>query len=189
MNFTSLSVEEFIDRMGLRKIPSPAAGSSLAVSFSMACSLLEMTLSELADERRRDLDRDPLQDLHRVRQWRQEGISLIDKDIRAVEAMIHGKGEGGDEEWLVPVQRLYQLGEEMMDLIQSYLRIPGPKISDTWVAFLQLRTVFAGSYHIVCFNESFFGWPPRLGRDWEEKLRRWDCQVAEALREVQSRGE
>lgn len=185
MNVSDFNLNQFIQQMGLRRIPSPAAGSSLGVAFSMACSLMEMIVSEQVERKTESFPRQPSQDLSQIKRWKEEGLLLAGQDIQAVEKMIHKKGQTHPKEMLAPVSRLLILAEKMMDLIRDYLPVAGPKVSDGWVAFFHLRSVYAGALHIIMFNESTFDWPSSLQElDWEKQLQKWDQQVLDGIREI-----
>ncbi|MFC4076099.1 hypothetical protein [Salinithrix halophila] len=184
MKYADLEVTRFADEMAQRRIPSPAAGSSLAVSLIMACSLLEMTVAEAEEKGKAPAGRQPGEDREQIQSWREEGKRLIDADIQAVEKMLREKGNGNPQELLAPVLRLHRLAVEAVETARDYLVFSGPKVSDTFTAFLHLRTVAAGAYHIACFNETFYDWKHPLPRDFGELLEGWDREAARALRET-----
>ncbi|MDA8352098.1 MAG: hypothetical protein M0Z65_02735 [Firmicutes bacterium] len=185
--YASLSLTRFAEGMAERKIPSPAAGSSLAATLMMACSLLELTVSEQVEKNSPSSGRNPHRDLNRLRHCRQEAESLVDADIEAVEAMIRGSESAEASRLLGPIRRLHELAGELLELAPDYLAVSGNKTSDTLVAFLQLRTVYLGTYHIACFNAATFGWEPLFTPEWEKQLQQTDHQIQKSLRSVEAR--
>ncbi|PTX59084.1 hypothetical protein C8P63_11329 [Melghirimyces profundicolus] len=182
--FAFHSLSGFCERMAERKIPSPAAGSSLAASVMMACSLLELTVSSLAEKGESVGERNPASDWRRIREWRKEAEFLVDEDIRIVGEMIREKEQVKPKEWLKPIRRLHDMAVEILDLIPVYLPVSGNKASDTVVSCLHLRTAMAGSYHIACSNARAFGWECPFPANGEAALERADRLVREALRTV-----
>ncbi|GGA43945.1 hypothetical protein GCM10007416_16320 [Kroppenstedtia guangzhouensis] len=183
--YVNLPMSVFADEMAKRKIPSPAAGSSLAASLMMAISLLELTVSEQAEKKGETYRRDPSQDLKRLQRWREEGKVLVDKDIQAVEEMVRRGSSVGAERLLAPVRRLHELAREILKWIPDYLTVSGAKVSDTLIAALHLRTVLIGSWHIAGFNAKSFGWDPPLPFDWETELERTDSILQMVYSSVQ----
>lgn len=174
MSFVREPVDHFIDKMAQRKLPSPAAGSSLALSFAMACALIELTLADLAEKEMISAPLNPKEDLKRVRKWREEGKKLIDDDINAVELMIRKEEQVSSSTLLMPVWRLHQLAEKLEELLIQYLGVNNEKISDTLVAMLHVRTVFLGTIHILGFNCFQMGVERPFSKEWSFPLVKWD---------------
>ncbi|MFD1425759.1 hypothetical protein JOD24_001620 [Kroppenstedtia sanguinis] len=182
--YVNLPLSVFADEMAERKLPSPAAGSSLAASLMMAISLLEMTVSEQVETTGRMEGRDLSHDLKRLRHWREEGKALVDGDIQAVEEMVR-RGSTVEGEWLLaPVCRLHELSGEILKWVPDYLKVSGTKVSDTLVAALHLRTVWLGTWHIVGFNAKSFGWDFPLLSDWESELEGTDAIIRKVVSSV-----
>ncbi|SIS73403.1 hypothetical protein SAMN05421790_104181 [Kroppenstedtia eburnea] len=182
--YADLPLSVFADEMAERKIPSPAAGSSLAAALMMAISLLELTVSEQAEKQEGMDGRDPSDDLKRLRCWREEGKALVDGDIQAVEEMVRRGSAVGGERLLAPVCRLHELAGEILEWVPDYLAVSGTKVSDTLIAALHLRTVWIGSWHIAGFNAKSFGWDFPLLSDWETELKRTDAILRQVYASV-----
>ncbi|SMO83336.1 hypothetical protein [Melghirimyces algeriensis] len=183
-HFATLPLSEFADHMAERKLPSPAAGSSLAVSLMMACSLLELTISSLAEKGEVAGKRSPSSDLAQLSAWRKEGEELVEADIRVVETMLREPETAKADVLLRPVRRLHEIAKEILAIIPDYLAVSGSKASDTLTACLHLRTVLVSSVHIARFNAQAFGWPDPLSNGWEEVLTQTDQLIKEAIQLV-----
>jgi hypothetical protein len=181
MTWEKRPVAAFVEEMAQREIPSPAAGSSLALTLAMACSLAEMVLSELSEKEQAVPGRETDRDWAQVRAWRQQALTLIDADIFAVERMIRLREKDPDS-LLQPMFQLFECAGQLGELLLAYLDVENGKISDTVAAVLHVRTVWLGSAHILRFNARTFGWPlgDQLG-GWEKRLRRWDRKLEEVM--------
>lgn len=184
MSYVRKQVDQFVDAMAQRKIPSPAAGSSMGLSFAMACALIEMMLSELVEKGCSLPQSNPTFDLDCVRRWREEGKKLIDDDIRAVEKMLRDKEDVESAALLAPLRRLHHLAEELGQLIIPYLAVASDKVSDIVVALLYVRTVLLGTGHILAFNCQMMNTELSLSDDWNASIADWDHKIRTAFLQV-----
>ncbi len=184
MSFVREPVDHFVDEMAQRKIPSPAAGSSMALSFAMACALIELTLSDLAEEEMIPAPLNPKEDLKRVQEWREEGKKLIDDDINVVEKMVRKEEHVSSSTLLAPVWRMHQLAEQLGELLIQYLEVNNDKVSDTLVALLHVRTVFLGTAHILGFNCREMGVERPLSKEWSSPLAKWDQSIQHSFQQL-----
>ncbi|MDR6226239.1 hypothetical protein [Desmospora profundinema] len=174
MNYLLLPVSRFVEDMGRRVIPSPAAGSSLALSLAMGCSLLELLVAEMVDKKTVPADCRPAEDLVQLQKWRRCGERLIDADIRAVETMVRNPEALSDPEWLKPMLELVRVAEQAAELALTYLPVHSAKQSDTLVAFLHFRTAYWGGCQIIIANTDTFNLPCPVSSDWSERVDKWD---------------
>lgn len=181
MNYRFLSVSRFVKEMGRRVIPSPAAGSSLALSLAMGCSLLELLVSEMREKNITHPNCKPTEDETRLRQWRRRGEEWIDADIRAVETMMRQGKTVPASTWLQPMYELAKTAGEAAELAIAYLPVRSEKQSDTLVAFLHFRTAYWGACQIVVANTTAFRLSCPLPADWRDRLQAWDQEVSPYL--------